>query len=239
MVVIPALIAKHSYPVKYPSQYTLILCCAGKSQRYGKEKLLEIIHDKYLYEYSLNTFFVDPDCVNIILVIPKRWHIGIILEHLKKANLRIVYGGKTRTESIKIALKHVHTKYVMIHDGARPCVTRKLINDLKRLMLEIKITNKKCGIVPYEKVDSLLVKNKEQIKTGEYILVQTPQFYKREEIQEVYASLTSYHYRDTSSLYLERKEFILYHENKEINMKITQPHDLDKYRGCFLKNNSK
>ena len=233
MVVIPALIAKHSYPVKYLSQYTLILCCAGKSQRYGREKLLEIIHDKYLYEYSLNTFFADPDCVNIIMVIPQRWHIGVILDHIKKPNLQIVYGGETRTESIKIALQHVQTKYVMIHDGARPFVTRKLINDLKRLMLKVKIINKKCGIVPYEKVNSLLMNNKKEIKTGEYILIQTPQLYKSKEIEEVYASLTSYHYRDTSSIYLEQNEYVLYHENEEINVKITQPHDLHKYQNWF------
>jgi 2-C-methyl-D-erythritol 4-phosphate cytidylyltransferase len=44
-------------------------------------------------------------------------------------NAKVVIGGETRTESVYNALKQVDGDIVLIHDGARPFVTQKIIED--------------------------------------------------------------------------------------------------------------
>ena len=57
-----------------------------------------------------------------------------------------IFGGKTRQDSVRIALKSLlnkNIKWVLIHDGVRPNISRELINNLLN-----KLNDGACGVVP-------------------------------------------------------------------------------------------
>ena len=81
--------------------------------------------------------------------------ITLIINNLKNTNinifddLEVIKGGKTRSESVKNALNKskFKSKYVIIHDAARPLNSQKLIKNIIKNLLE---KNYDC-VVPYTK----------------------------------------------------------------------------------------
>ena len=85
------------------------------------------------------------------------------------SDYKIVKGDKTRQLSLKNALLEVKTKYVLVTDVARGCITKQMVTDLIE-----NIQDNDC-IVPYLRpVDTIVYENttidREQVK-----LIQTPQ----------------------------------------------------------------
>ena len=74
---------------------------------------------------------------NILLVIRKKdTHIveDIIKEEKINKNVLIVYGGKSRQESVFNGLCETNDDIVIIHDGARPAIKDTYICDLLKEM---------------------------------------------------------------------------------------------------------
>ncbi len=87
-------------------------------------------------------------------------------------NLKIVKGGKTRQESLKNALLHVSTPYVLVSDAARVCIEKEML---------LRIIDKKDEadiVVPYINVSDTVVYKNETIDREEVKLIQTPQLSK-------------------------------------------------------------
>ena len=87
--------------------------------------------------------------------------ITLITKHLKNTNidifndLEVIKGGKTRSESVKNALNKskFKSKYVIIHDAARPLNSQKLIKNIIKNLVEKKYD---C-VVPYSKCSDTAV----------------------------------------------------------------------------------
>ena len=116
------------------NKVTGIILLAGNSVRYGKgfNKNLDLLNNKYIFLYSLEVFnqcnFID----DIILVIKKsdKDKILKILKdiHLSK-EIKLVIGGSTRQESVYNALMNTNANIVVIHDGARPLIKSRYIEE--------------------------------------------------------------------------------------------------------------
>lgn len=110
-----------------------IVLAGGSGSRMGtgcKKQYMHLAGRPLLY-YSLKTF--QESCVDeIILVANEKDYCRnalICKYHLDKV-VQIVPGGKERYDSVFEGLKAARgCGYVMIHDGARPFVTRKMIDD--------------------------------------------------------------------------------------------------------------
>jgi len=106
---------------------------AGSGSRFGEQKQFKLLKGKALYLYSLNKFLLCEDINEVILVVPESKLSGIkeeIAKIKKTKKILVVRGGFRRQDSVKNGLLHVSNKsqLVCIHDGARPFVTEKLIN---------------------------------------------------------------------------------------------------------------
>lgn len=112
-----------------------IVLAAGKGRRMGTEipKQFLYIHDKPVLFYSLNVFQQHNDIDEIVLVVSEEYKSYCIKEILERYSITkvsaIVEGGAERYDSVIAGLSACSDcKYVLIHDGARPCVTEEIID---------------------------------------------------------------------------------------------------------------
>ncbi len=105
---------------------TVIILLAGMGRRMNasKNKILLEVDSHPLFYYTLEKFKAFTD--NIILVVSEADY-----EYFKSLNLgyRLVKGGPTRAISVLNGLKAVKTDRVLIHDGARCLISKRIINE--------------------------------------------------------------------------------------------------------------
>ena len=108
-------------------KYQAIVLGGGKGSRadLGYNKILYKMKDgRTVLEKSCDIFLNDDDCQKLIVVLN---------EELPFNNEKVIKtkGGNNRYDSVLNGLKLVDSEYVLIHDGARPFVTKDDINRLK------------------------------------------------------------------------------------------------------------
>ncbi len=106
----------------------VILCAAGKGLRAGfeKNKLLVPFQGSTALEISLSAFDF-PAIDEIIVTASKEDYEEISALCKRFARTSVVVGGDTRTQSVYNALQRATADIVLVHDGARPFVTRTII----------------------------------------------------------------------------------------------------------------
>ena len=127
----------------------LVLLAGGESKRFKSSipKPYCKIKNKTLLEYSLDSFSSIQEIKKTIVVYNKK-HIHYI-KKIKLKNTPKIPGGKTRQESSYKALKKIkkmNFKKVLIHDVARPNVSKSLI---KKIILKLKKTD---AVIPIIKI---------------------------------------------------------------------------------------
>lgn len=181
-----------------------IICAAGKGTRTGfeKNKLLVPFQGATALEKTLSAFAY-PAIDEIVVTASQEDFEEISVLCGKLNNAKAVLGGDDRSHSVYNALRETSADIVLIHDGARPFITRKLIENC--------IESVKCsgsGICAIECRDTVAV-----VKNGKIINVpsrdtlrqiQTPQGFFRENILCAYDrafEMNDSEYTDDSSVF--------------------------------------
>ena len=146
---------------------TLIILSAGQSTRFNSKIKKQWIRvgTKPLWKFVADEMSKIYSFKKIIITANKN---DFKLYNLL-SDYKIIEGGKTRQQSLKNALKEVDTKYVLVHDVARACVSKTLIMDLIN-----NIKNYDC-VVPYLSPTDTVVYQNSTIKREYVKLIQTPQ----------------------------------------------------------------
>ena len=109
---------------------TAIVTAAGKGSRMcaSLPKQFLKIGTKTILEKAILPF-EKADCIDQIIVVSGAEFVEVCKELCAGiTKLRaVVEGGKERQDSVNNALKLVEDGYVLIHDGARPYITEKVI----------------------------------------------------------------------------------------------------------------
>ena len=120
---------------------TAIIVAAGKSERMGAgtDKAFLSLVNKPVVAWSLLAFERCPDIDRIVLVVRKDQQVAAkaVCRMFGISKLQtVVPGGNRRQESVEAGLKacDADTRYVVVHDGARPCVTSDLIGEVVKLV---------------------------------------------------------------------------------------------------------
>jgi 2-C-methyl-D-erythritol 4-phosphate cytidylyltransferase/2-C-methyl-D-erythritol 2,4-cyclodiphosphate synthase len=206
----------------------VIVCAAGKGTRAGfkKNKLLIPFEGSTVLEKTLSAFNY-PAIDEIIVTSSERDFAEISLLCEKMENAKVVLGGETRTQSVYNALKVATADIVLIHDGARPFVTRKVIEGCIACVQE-----NGSGICAVECRDTVAV-----VADGKIITVpnrknlrqiQTPQGFYREKILSAYEMAiqdNSSSFTDDSSVFARYCEEPCVCEGDSKNVKITYAED--------------
>ena len=114
-----------------PYTVCAVICAAGSGVRAGfqKNKIFMPIPptNESAFSRVLNAF--DFPAIDEIIFVVSEKDKPLVTALLDGGDERIkfVTGGKTRFESVHAALQAVKSDIVLIHDGARPFVTREVI----------------------------------------------------------------------------------------------------------------
>lgn len=213
-----------------------IILAGGKGKRMGSaiSKQFIDIKGKPIIYYTLKKFSENKKIDNIIVVLPED-EVKYFKENiLKKYELRInkiVIGGKERQDSVYNALKSLKnssTDIVLIHDGARPFISERIINE------GIKFAEiygaAAPGVMPK---DTIKVKNEKNFSIytpnrSNLVSIQTPQVFKFDEILECHEKIRYNGEKVTDdTMVVEKYGYSVYlYDGEYTNIKVTTPEDL-------------
>ena len=160
-------------------KYSAIILAAGSGKRTGLKvnKILYKINNKRVIEYSLDFFKQDKNCKDIVLV-ASTIDYDLCLKHFDGSKVKVVLGGDTRRDSVRLALRSAVCDYVLVHDGARPFIKKQSV---KMILSSLKDNDSvTLGVKVKETIQEIdgnrVVKTLDREKL---ILTQTPQGFKK------------------------------------------------------------
>lgn len=206
---------------------TALIVAAGSGSRsqLNESKVLFKANDKPLFLYSVETF-LDMG-YDVVLVVSKNDYHEI--ESYANDHVKLIIGGKTRSESVRLGLAEVITPYVYIHDAARPMISKASIKKVEKALElhdAVFLAEPVTSALKYYEDGVVLSKDRDQ-----YVLAQTPQAFLTEKIR--YASIRNTdQFDDDISLYqaFYPKETVEVIVSEEPNPKLTYPEDFKSFR---------
>jgi len=215
---------------------TVIFPAAGQSKRMnsGVNKIFLKLSDKPILIHTLLTFSRCDEIDNLIVSVDKE-EVRVVetllktVPHLKP--YKIVIGGSERQYSIANAIRALDedADIVLVHDAARPLVSRETI---VKTIASVKEYG--TGVVAVHEKNTIKIVDEDRIvqstpARGTLWSVQTPQGFKREILEAAYekAEKDDFLGTDDSSL-VERLGIVDVHivEGDQKNIKITTPEDM-------------
>jgi len=175
---------------------TAIIVAAGKSERMGPntDKAFLSLGSKPVIAWSLLAFEQCQEIDQIVLVVRKDQVLAAksVVQMFGISKIRtVVAGGGRRQDSVMIGMEEMDpdTRIVVVHDGARPCVTDELIAET------IKSAKRNgCGVAAGRVWDT--VKYVERGTTVDHTVdrtklwsVQTPQAFNAELLRRAYRAV--------------------------------------------------
>ena len=232
------------------ANYALIIA-GGSGTRMGQSipKQFINIYDKPIIIYTLEGFQKHPliDAIEVVCI--DGWH-DVLWAYAKQYNITklkwVVSGGKTGQESIRNGVYNLegtckNDDLVIIHDGIRPMVDESVLTDV------IKVAKEKGNAVtslPYN--EQIFVINQEDpTTTRQYIpretlrRVSTPQAYRFDLLDRSYhrafaEEIGIYGSSYTNTMMVELGETLHFASGSDKNIKLTNPDDLELFKG-YLK----
>ncbi len=200
------------------SDLTLILLAAGGSTRFGtpvKKQWLRVGHQP-LWHFVTNGFEKTKFFSKVIITAHENE-----LEYMRSfCDHTIIEGGKTRQESLKNALRHVATPYVMVSDVARACPPISLIQRL------IEAKEKADCIVPVLGMSDTVSYEGRTIDREKLKRIQTPQLSKTEVLRSALDTVEEF--TDESSAIIALGKTRAEVEGDEDAHKLTRVSDMKK-----------
>ena len=211
-----------------------IVLAGGRGKRMGciQSKQYINLDGKPILYYTLKQFIENKVIDKIILVVPEDEKVYCKNEVLDRYGLivdQIVSGGEERQESVYNALVELEgSEIVLIHDGARPFVSQKIIKDAIKYARIYKATAP--GVMPK---DTIKVKDENNFSVdtlirSDLISIQTPQAFEFNMIYECHKKIKKEKIvvtDDTMAVEFFGNKVYIY-EGDYTNIKITTPEDL-------------
>jgi 2-C-methyl-D-erythritol 4-phosphate cytidylyltransferase len=209
-----------------------VVVAAGRSQRMGFDKLLTPLSGKPLLAHTLERLQATEVPREIILVIRpgSEAEMEAVLAPMRdRGKIRLVDGGAQRQDSVQAGLKAVSdsSEFVMVHDAARPFVTKELIDTVLAAarLSDAAVCGAPCSDTLKEVgEDGLVIRTLDRSKLW---TVQTPQIFRTKLLRDAYqaALQTGATFTDDTAV-VEKMghpvRIVLYHG---INLKVTTPAD--------------
>lgn len=203
---------------------SLIIACAGKGARAGfkQNKLLQKIGGELVIERTLNAFIDSQLIDQYVLAVSSEDFLQ--MQALFGDRCLIVKGGLTRTQSVVNALNFVDGDIVLIHDGARPFVSKKIIKDCIDNAVEF------GGAIPVVPTRNTAVKIEgdcvlSYLGKNDVFAVHTPQGFKTDLIKKAYRLAGDKTFNDDGEVYMQYIGALKTFESDGKNVKLTFPED--------------
>ena len=209
-----------------------VVVAAGRSQRMGFDKLLTPLGGRPLLLHTLERLQRTEMPAEIVLVIrpDSEKEMETLVAPLREhGSIHLVPGGAQRQDSVQAGLRAVSdsSEFVMVHDAARPFVTRELIDTV---LAEARLSGAAvCGAPCSDSLKEVAEDGQvtQTIDRSKLWTVQTPQIFRTKLLREAYekALQTGAIFTDDTAV-VEKMghpvRIVLYHG---INFKVTTPMD--------------
>jgi 2-C-methyl-D-erythritol 4-phosphate cytidylyltransferase len=113
-----------------PVKVDCVIVAAGASTRFGADKLFADLEARPVLAWSLAAFesLGDLGCLVVVTNPARVAEVeAVAREWAGKSCVSVIAGGDRRRDSVEAGLRACSTRYVAVHDGARPLVTTSLI----------------------------------------------------------------------------------------------------------------
>ncbi|MCR5300590.1 MAG: 2-C-methyl-D-erythritol 4-phosphate cytidylyltransferase [Erysipelotrichaceae bacterium] len=205
-------------------KYDAVVVASGKGtrMRLNFNKVFLTIGNKTILERACLPFLEDKDCQRVVVVTQKE-NFELVVKHEK---ILLAEGGAERKDSVCSGLALCKSRYVLIHDGARPFLESE---DLEKLKNELKT----CDAAILARRSTETVKRvvngviTETLDREQLMFAQTPQGFRRKLLKEAYASLGErQNYTDDASVMEAYGQEVRVVPGSPRNRKITYIEDL-------------
>jgi 2-C-methyl-D-erythritol 4-phosphate cytidylyltransferase len=206
-----------------------VVVSAGTGQRLGQDKTFSDLMGKPVIAWSLD-ILQDSGIINdIVLVLHKNGLDGgkkLVAERGWSKVVSVCEGGRLRQDSVRNGLERIsNCEYVLVHDGARPFLTKKLIEDGIEAVRQIGAA---VAAVPVKDTIKEVDGDELVTRTLERSLlwaVQTPQVFRVDILKKAYMALNC-EFTDDAAI-VERAGYkVKLYPGDYSNIKITTPEDL-------------
>ncbi len=205
-----------------------VIVAAGSGTRMKRDKMLLPLCGASVIARTTATF-MQCGFFDEIIIVASSGNLLPFSEEMKKHGMekavRIVKGGSTRSESSLCGIMAAESEYVMIHDGARPLVTKDII---ERTLSEcLRYGAAAAAVAPKDTIkkldkDGLICATVPREGT---VLIQTPQAFVREEIKKAY-SIADAAETDDCAVFEKTGAKIAMVDGSYENIKLTTSEDL-------------
>lgn len=213
---------------------TAIILAAGKSTRMGDgiDKAFLSLVNKPVVAWSLIAFERSPEIDRIVLVVRKDQLVGakavVKMFGISKLD-KIVAGGNKRQESVQAGLAacDLDTRYVVVHDGARPCVTSELVSEVVKAVKRTDAVTVGRPVIDTLKSCAKGTSVTETVPRDRLWAVQTPQAFQLRALRDAYRKLDpKVEVTDDCQAVELAGGSVKILESLKPNIKITTPEDL-------------
>lgn len=211
-------------------QKSVIIVAAGSGKRMGGQipkQFLEL-NGRPVLMWTLEKFHATVSGIQIILVLPvgevSYWD-KLCIKHDFTVKHEVVFGGETRYQSVQNGIKHaLQGSLVAIHDGVRPLVsTATILSCYKKAEQS---GNAIPVISPPESIRQLENGQSKALKREGIFLIQTPQVFTWEQVENSYSQESREEFTDDASVVEAMGYELKFVEGNPENIKITRPYDL-------------
>jgi 2-C-methyl-D-erythritol 4-phosphate cytidylyltransferase len=217
-------------------EIAVILPGAGSGKRFGAgvPKQFQSLGGRPIIDRTVGFFHAIREVAQIILAVPES-RVASLQRYLNNwpapPEILVVAGGATRQDSVGNAIRRVSGKcrWLAVHDLVRPLIDKRLF---AALMREVRRSGAAVPGLPV--VDTLkriddngLVT--ETVPREALVMVQTPQVFRREVLEEAYRNATAQSFQGTDEAMLVERigHPICIVPGSRRNVKITLPEDLE------------
>lgn len=214
--------------------YQVIVLAAGQGKRMkaGKNKQFIELEGKPVIIHTLSVFEADPWCSEIKLVINEK-EKDIFTELLTQYPIQkvkeMVIGGEERQDSVYNGLTSLQSaEIVLVHDGARPFISREVIHNLVE-----KASEDGAAIVGVPVKDTIKRVSaagvvEQTVERSSLWSIQTPQAFRYLILKEAHEKAKTENYLGTDEASLVERINVPVHivQGEYENFKLTTPEDL-------------
>ena len=215
-----------------------VILISGKGTRMGVHtpKQFLTVNNKLLFLYTVNAFY-HHEKIDKILLVTNEEYVNDVKKYLvnyKKKPIEVIAGGKERYLSVKNAINALNDYQIddkiLIHDGVRPNVYKRIIDDnIRGLNIE------PCALTaikapddynPTERVDTIHLLHNQKYRA------QTPQSFRLGILRDIYKrgeNYDPYPFTDDISLAIACNYPYIIVDGDENNYKITTQEDLERF----------
>lgn len=225
-------------------RFAAVLPAGGLGKRMGGNipKQLMVLGGKPVYRYSLETFLSMDEIAEVVMAVPADWK-----DHFEKEifgqspseldafitnKLKIVVGGAERWQSVENGVNALTSgaEYVLVHDVARPFISKEIILDVCKTLVE-----KGSCLVAKPAVDTIKIAKdgrvQQTIDRNTVWMAQTPQAASIALLKKLYGRIAAepldFTPTDEASILEYFGESVYIVKGNNLNDKLTTPEDFE------------